>query len=264
MIKNIVIIGAGNVATHLSKALHDKGFTISGIASARGVSARILADKLSVPTVKLEDIPADTDLVLIATNDSSVEDVAASIPEIHGIVAHTSGSVPLSILSAHHKHAAVLYPLQTFSKDVSVDVSEVPFFIEATDKETHENIKSLASAISKRVHEADSSVRSVLHIAGVFSSNFPICLLQIVKNLLLEVNLPFDTVQPLVEATIAKAFDVGPEAAMTGPARRGDIPTIDKQESKLRGEDFEIYKHITNKILECYHPELMKRRRSYE
>ena len=110
--------------------------------------------------------------------------------------------------------------------------------------------------LSQVVKEADSFVRSRLHIAGVLSSNFPIYLLEMTKRVLQEVDLPLDTVAPLVEATIAKTFTIGPESAMTGPARRGDVAIIKKQMSAIENDnDREIYELISKAILKEFHPE---------
>lgn len=252
----IVLVGAGNVATRIGLYLHGKGKRIEGVCS-RSESAGILAEKLGCRHfTSVKDIPTDVDMVLISTTDASVAEVAKQLPLIKGFVAHTSGSIPLEALTAYHKHAAVLYPLQTFSKDVAVDISRVPFFIEASDHETLEAVRKVALMLSQVVKEADSFVRSRLHIAGVLSSNFPIYLLEMTKRVLQDVDLPLDTVAPLVEATIAKAFAVGPESAMTGPARRGDIAVIKKQMSAIGNDnDREIYELISKAILKEFHPE---------
>ncbi len=251
----IILVGAGNVATRLGLCLHNKGVNISGVCS-RSASANVLADKLNCKAYsKADDIPEDADMVLIATSDASVATVSAQLPKIKGVVAHTSGSIPLEALTEHHKHAAVLYPLQTFSKDVEVDISRVPFFIEASDTDAYEAVKNLALTLSDNVNDADSAIRSKLHIAGVLSSNFTVYLLKMTQQVLQEVNLPLDTVAPLVEATIKKAFMIGPEQAMTGPARRGDIAVINKQMAAMpEGIDKQIYALISNAILKEFHP----------
>jgi len=251
----IILVGAGNVATRLGLCLRDRGVNISGVFS-RSTSANVLADKLKCKVYdKIAYIPEDTDMVLIATSDASVATVSVQLPKIKGVIAHTSGSIPLEALTEHHKHAAVLYPLQTFSKDVEVDISKVPFFIEASDAKAYDAVKNVAMTLSDNVNDADSAIRSKLHIAGVLSSNFTVYLLKMTQRVLQEINLPLDTVAPLVEATIKKTFAIGPEQAITGPARRGDIAVIDKQMAAMpEGIDKQIYALISNAILKEFHP----------
>lgn len=247
----IGIIGAGNVATHLSKHFHDRGHDIVGIVSRSNSSALVLAQKVNAPVLSsIQDMPVDVDLVLIATSDSAVCDICNQLPEIKGIVAHTSGSIPLSDISVNHSRAAVLYPLQTFSKDFEIDLSKVPFFIEATDDETLHIIEEFARELSPIVYHADSELRGKLHIAGVLSSNFPIYLLELTRRVIADAGLPLETVRPLVEMSIKKAFINGPLNALTGPAKRGDIAVIDKQSRFFVDPiDKEIYDSISKAIL---------------
>jgi len=53
----IVILGAGNIATHLAKALKNKGFTIAQIYSRTAESAKALSDMLDVPYItEIDDL----------------------------------------------------------------------------------------------------------------------------------------------------------------------------------------------------------------
>lgn len=252
----IVIIGGGNVATHLTRAFRDARVAVVALAPAERLSVRQLAEKYSIAAIeRVEDIPIDVDAVIIATNDRATAEAAARLPRIHGTVMHTSGSVPLSALTACHERAGVLYPLQTFSKDVAVDISEVSFFVEASDADTAAFIHHLAGLISKHVYVADSEQRRHLHVAGVLTSNFPIYLMEVAQRTLAEAGFPLDVVMPLMKASVAKAFAVGPYAALTGPARRGDVSTIAAHQAMLPPNDSEIYRVISNAILNEYNTE---------
>lgn len=244
------IAGAGNVATHLATAIKKSGHEIVAVVSKSYCTAEALAGKLNAVAIRnVEEMPSDLDFVLIASSDAAVSEISDRLPQIKGIVAHTSGSVPLEALSTRHVHAAVLYPLQTFTKDVPVDISKVPFFVEATDESALRTIESIAGELSERVHHADSVTRSRLHIAGVLSSNFPIYLLEMTRKVLSEQGLPLDTVKPLVKATIEKAFSTEPLAALTGPARRGDVEVVRKQSASFDSQiDKDIYDSISKAI----------------
>lgn len=218
-------------------------------------SARKIADRYHAKALdNASEIDTDTcDYVIIAVCDSSVETVAAAIPAGHAVVLHTSGSIPLESLEKHHEHCAVLYPLQTFSRDVYVDVAEVPVFVEASDQFALEEVKRLASMISGHVYEADSTRRKALHVAGVLTSNFPIYLLQMAQRALAREDFGLEVVEPLMRATIDKAFSVGPEKAMTGPARRGDMGVVEAQAEWLDNDsDRTIYNDISQAIFTKY------------
>ncbi len=251
----IVIIGGGNVATHLTRALLEAGAAIVALAPAERQSVRQLAAKHALAAIeRVGDIPTDVDAVIIATNDRATAQVAAQLPPVRGVVMHTSGSVPLSALTAHHRRAGVFYPLQTFSKDVPVDVREVPLFVEASDADSEAFIRRMAALISDHVYAADSEQRRHLHVAGVLTSNFPIYLMEVARRTLAEAGFPLEVVSPLMKASVAKAFAVGPHDALTGPARRGDVATVAAHQAMLPPADSDIYRVISNAILNEYQP----------
>ena len=67
----ICMIGAGNVATHLSLALQRSGHEIIQVFSRTEVAAKVLADKLNCPyTNNIQEI-LRAQLSIIAVNDGS-------------------------------------------------------------------------------------------------------------------------------------------------------------------------------------------------
>lgn len=254
----VAIVGAGNVATRIGISLKKLDFDIVCVASRTIASASHLAGILGCEAVNdVSLIPADCDLVLIASTDAAVAEIASKLPEIKGVVAHTSGSVPLSAIACKHRRAAVIYPLQTFSREVEVDISTVPFFTEATDDTSLAVADAFAHKLSDTCEHADSAIRAKLHIAGVLSSNFPIYLLEMTQKVLESANLPLSTVAPLVKASMDKAFKAGPHNAITGPARRGDMAVLKRHiESLAEPDDKAIYKAISNAILKEFHENL--------
>ena len=64
MIKNVVIIGAGNLATQLALALHENGILIKQVFSRTSESAQTLAEKVNVPfTTSLSQLVSDADYI---------------------------------------------------------------------------------------------------------------------------------------------------------------------------------------------------------
>ena len=255
MAQTVNIIGAGNVATHLAKALVDNGYTLKCVMSRKKTDAAKIAKGHGASAVdSIEDMP-QSDVTIIATPDNSVGEIAKALAKnnVKGIVAHTSGATPMEAL-APLTHRGVLYPCMTFSKGDKVDMSLCPFLIEAYDTETLSALKEIAGKIGNNAIECDSEGRRRLHLAAVLASNFTNHLLKLAKDVMEQAGLPFDLLRPLTQQTIAKAFALGPFDSQTGPARRGDTQTIERHRTEIGNNARlkEIYDTLTASIRETY------------
>lgn len=229
----ISIIGGGNVATHLCVALSDKADEV-----------------VMVNSRTLEDLPEDSDIYIISVSDRAIAEVASRLPELPGIVAHTSGSVPMDVLSPYAKRYGVFYPLQTFTKWVDLDYSRIPVFIEGSDKSVATALTSLASLFTTHIHAADSILRKKLHVASVFACNYVNRLWTIADELLAADGLSLEVMRPLIDATVEKIHRLPPAEAQTGPASRGDRPVVEEHLKMLEGTPYqEIYRLLADDIM---------------
>ncbi len=252
--KKVVILGAGNVATHLAQALADKTDILQiynhRIDSAKSLSGRIGAEAID----SLSDLNKNADLYIISVKDDAISELVGSLQGLsNGIWVHTSGSVAMDALNGLGSGHGVLYPLQTFSKDAEVEMAEVPFFIEASSSDTLVQIEETARLMSDRIYHADSDRRTRLHIAAVFACNFTNYMLTQADELLHDEGLDIRVFRSLIEAAFDKAMTISPENGQTGPARRGDVAIIDKHESMLSGEKKELYRVLSESIFKHYH-----------
>ena len=225
---SVVIVGNGNVATHLTNAF-------------------LKADTISVTQInsrKLEKIP-QADVTIIAVSDDAIESVSSKIK--NSFVVHTSGSVALNSLK-NSGNKGVFYPLQTFSKNREVDFYEVPFCLEAENNEDYQLLERLAKSIGNKVFSINSEQRKALHIAAVFVNNFTNHLYKIGNGICKEYHIPFEILHPLIKETVAKIETLSPEKAQTGPAIRNDQKTIKKHLDLLTENQQEIYRILTKSI----------------
>ena len=230
----IAIIGRGNVALHLSKALEEK------------TSVSLINPHT------LEGISPETDLILIAVKDDCIGDVAEKLPETRAVVAHTAGSVPLSALGSHGSAQGVFYPLQTFTKGVDLIYSDIPVFIEASSSSAFDLLKRVAGYFSTNVIAADSEEREKLHLASVFACNFTNAMAMISNDILANTNIPLSVMQPLMRQTIHKLRNMTPKEAQTGPAARNDKKTMNRHLKLLENSSSlqQIYSLLSNYISE--------------
>ena len=224
-----VLIGSGNVASHLGLALEQAGHRV----------VRVGGRSRTMP------IPQDADLYVIAVTDSAIASVAEQIGDVPGLVVHTAGSVPMSVLPQRCR--GVLYPLQTFTKGRPVDMRSVPLFVESEGGE--ELLLEVANQLSDRVIRMDSEHRRYLHLAAVFCNNFTNHMFRITEELLSQHDIPFDVMLPIIDETARKVHSLTPAQAQTGPAVRWNQGVMEAQLALLEREDLkQLYQIISKSI----------------
>lgn len=247
----VSIIGSGNVATHIAKALKNANLQVLHIWSYNVENAQTLANNVgaNVATEISQISNDDSDVVLIAVKDDAIEEVASQLNNYKGLIAHTSGAVALNVL-ANHSNYGVFYPLQTFSKQKELDFSNVPLCLEANSTTNLDLLKQLAKHISNNIYEVDSEQRKTLHLAAVFACNFPNHLYGIAQQMLAENKLDFDIIKPLITETANKIQTALPMEVQTGPAIRNDEQTLKKHEGMLQKhpEWLNIYQLLSKQI----------------
>lgn len=253
LIGQIVLVGAGNVATHLGMALSRAGYRVGQVFSRTEASASALAEKLACPyTTDIKEVMPDAGLYLVSVKDSALAEVIPSLTRINpeALFVHTAGSMPMDVWRDSAEHYGVLYPMQTFSKDRPLDFSTVSFFIEGSGKEEADALKALAERIGGRTYEATSEQRKYLHIAAVFACNFSNHMYAVAHHLLASHGLPFEAMLPLIDETARKVHELEPVSAQTGPAQRYDENVIGKHLQMLASEPelAEIYERISRDI----------------
>ena len=248
----VVIVGSGNVATHLSLALASlEGIEICQVYSPTEAHAEILAERLNCDFVtNPTQIRKEADVYLFALKDQALETVIRAVPANNGLWLHTSGSMPMQVFAGYTERYGVLYPLQTFSKRFAVDFKTVTFYVEAVDPTDLDIVRQMAYSLSENVYETDSEQRLYVHLAAVFACNFSNHMYAIAYKLLQEKGLSFVPLLPLVDETVRKIHQLNPVGAQTGPARRWDQMIMNKHESLLKTcpAIADIYKKVSESI----------------
>jgi len=250
-IQNIVLIGAGNVATHLALTFYKSGLNIFQIYSRSLDSAQELAEKVQAQQLTdFHHLNLSSDLYIISIADNAMEEVTSHLDLNDKFVVHTSGSVPMEILNTVSTNYGVLYPLQTFSKIRKLDFNNIPLCLEANNSNNFEKLNSIAKLISKNIQVIDSEQRKKLHLAAVFACNFPNFMYSIAEEITNQSDIDFDILRPLIKETADKILEISPREAQTGPAKRGDKKIMNEHLEMLSEfpEFKEIYKLISSEI----------------
>lgn len=249
----IILIGAGNLATSLGKALLDAGHDILQVFSRTIESAAKLADLCgAAPVNDIFKVRDDADLYVLSVKDSALAELIPQLckgKESHVFV-HTAGSVSMDIFQGMAIHYGVFYPMQTFSKSRLVDFENIPCFVEGSDEFSLHLLDSLARELSNSVYHLSSADRKYLHLSAVFACNFVNHCYAISQDILGKHGIPFDVMLPLIDETARKIHEMSPIDAQTGPAVRYDGNVIREQSLLLRDNPMlkEIYDRMSMSI----------------
>ncbi len=245
-------MGAGNVAFHLTRALIQNTVNVRQIFNRTLSKAQELGEANNINyTDKISELEK-ADLYIIAASDSAVEELSHYIPYEDTLVVHTSGSLGTDILKGDYRKG-VFYPFQTFTKRKNLRYEDVPFFVEAESNQDEEALFKLADKISNEVHRVNSEKRRMIHMSGVWASNFVNHLYYIAQQICKEADVPFDVLRPLIEETALKVQDLEPLEAQTGPAKRGDDLIVQKHLELIKdSRQQQLYQLLSDSIKRTY------------
>lgn len=213
------VIGPGRAGGALAVALADAGWEVAE-PLRRGDDLRGAA--------------VGVDLLVLAVPDAAIAAVAAEVaPEPDTVVAHLAGSLGLGVLAGHARPAA-LHPLVSLpSAEVGARRLVGATFAVAGD----DLVRRVVDDLGGRAFTVADDDRAAYHAAACIASNHLVALLGQVERVAAAVGLPLDAYLSLADGTLANVGELGPAAALTGPAARGDWATIERHREALAALD---------------------------
>ncbi|MBR6092780.1 MAG: DUF2520 domain-containing protein [Bacteroidales bacterium] len=242
------------MAYTLCNVLKNKEIDLYCVYVRNAAKAEKMRQDLGVETVSDYEKVLKSDFLIIAVRDDEISEVASHLVDYKGLAVHTSGAKPSEVLNRIERYGVFYLPF-TMSKEREITFDDVPLLIYANSPEDLIRLNGFAEQLSSKVRYCDDEQRKAIHLAAVFVSNFTNMMLGVGEKILKNNGLTLDLMYPLVREMIQKSFEISPDNALTGPARRGDIQTIREHEEMLVNspKELEIYKVLTNYILEKYH-----------
>ncbi len=243
---SVVILGSGNVASHLIHAfLKCKEIDLKQVYSRNLNTLTPFKKDVSI-TNKIE-LLKKAEITIMAINDDVISEISAKIN--NPLVVHTSGSVEMNALK-NSGNKGVFYPLQTFSKNKDINLRSIPFCLEAQNKKDKLLLEKLTHLIHGKIYYLNSSQRKRIHVAAVFINNFTNHMYTLAYDICKEYGVPFTILYPLIKETSEKIENLIPEQAQTGPAKRNDEKTIKNHLNLLNENQRKLYLTITQSIQE--------------
>jgi predicted short-subunit dehydrogenase-like oxidoreductase (DUF2520 family) len=185
------------------------------------------------------DAADGVDLLVIATPDDSVAQVAAAVrPRPDTVVMHLSGSLGLDVLHPHPRRAS-LHPLTPLP---NAEVGQLRLRSGVTFAVSGDPLAaSLAHRLGGRAVAVAEDDRAAYHAAACIASNHVVALLGQVERVAAAAGLELEDFLGLTWAALADVTARGPAAALTGPAARGDLATVQRHRRALPPEELEGY-----------------------
>ncbi|GAB77183.1 Rossmann-like and DUF2520 domain-containing protein [Austwickia chelonae] len=234
--RRIGIYGTGRLAHALAQALGGNDRELQLVLSGRDLAqvqalARQTGARISTP----EELPEQSDLLLLLIADDAIADVAAELAALPGeppdSVVHCSGAVELAVLrpfADRGSRTAAWHPLWCFPRGGSIQ--PCTWTVAGGEGSLATDLVELTRCLGGSPRIMTGGDRAGYHAAAVLASNLPMALLARACDLLVDNGFTRDeaveALLPLARSAYAAVEQAGLPAGITGPAVRGDIGTL--------------------------------------
>ncbi|MHB1487869.1 MAG: pantoate--beta-alanine ligase, partial [Acidimicrobiales bacterium] len=186
-----------------------------------------------------QDAAHGVDIVVLAVPDAAIAEVSASIHPGPAVVVHLAGSLGLEVLAPHARRAA-LHPLAPMPDPEvgSIRLAGGIFFAHAGDDAALE----IVHALGGRVIDIDASDRDAYHAAACVASNHVVGVLGQAERIGAKPGLGRQPLISLARFALDDVDRLGPQAALTGPAARGDDATLLRHTRAIGAEELAGYR----------------------
>jgi predicted short-subunit dehydrogenase-like oxidoreductase (DUF2520 family) len=246
----VAIIGPGRMGQGLALALTRAGRKVTLL----GRTPRALIPPLTLHQGDRVAALRNVRLVLIATPDDTISEIAEALRdegsiEAHHVVLHLSGLLDRRALGALESTGASLgsfHPLQSIADPALAPDQLAGSYVGIEgDERALQAGDSLATTLGMVPVRLPIQAKPLYHAGAVIAANYTVVLASLAEQLARSAGLPWDAAGklylPLIRGTLAN-LESGAAAALTGPVRRGDLATIKAHLAVLSGEESRIYR----------------------
>jgi predicted short-subunit dehydrogenase-like oxidoreductase (DUF2520 family) len=220
------IVGRGRAGRSLARALRSIRWDVDLVGHEQAATATTAVD-----------------LVVLAVADEFVAQTALAVEPVDStVVAHMAGSLGLDALNPHQRRAS-LHPLVALPNEElgAQRLLDGAWFAVAGDP----LVTSVATALGGHPFAVQDEDRAAYHAAAVIASNHLVALLAQAERVGAIAGVPLEAYLGLVHATVDNIATLGPRAALTGPAARGDDATIERHLDALPEDERALYEILS-------------------
>lgn len=225
---DITIVGTGRAGSSFEAALRSVGHEVRAVHH----------DELNNAGIP--------DLILLAVPDDAIRSVSDRLALSDGVVAHVAGSRGLDELSTHRR-VGLLHPLAALpnAERGAARLLGALYSVAGDDL-----ITEVVTSLRGRALRLSDDQRAIYHAAATVAANHLVALMGHVEVLARTAGLTIDDFLPLSEQAVADVSLMGVEGALTGPASRADMATIDAHLAAIPASERSTYVAMANAAFE--------------
>jgi predicted short-subunit dehydrogenase-like oxidoreductase (DUF2520 family) len=249
----VTIIGAGRMGQGLGLALKRRGYRVLLLNR----SPRDVVPPLILHQGSLSEATAGAELILIATPDDAIEEVAAELAARGDIthdqvVLHLSGLLDRRALQPLDSSGAAcgsFHPIQTVADSGSAAERLKGAYVGIEgDERALVAAERLANTLRMVPVRIPADAKPAYHAGASLVANYTIALVGVAERLARSAGVSPEVAAklylPLLGGAVANLTALGPAASLTGAVRRGDVQTIRAHLQALGPEDRELYRAV--------------------
>ena len=226
---NITVVGAGRAGTSFAIALGRVGHQVRLLHHEE-------LDALGRP-----------DLVLLSVPDDAIRSMSEAIaPSAHYVVAHVAGSRGLGELGAHQR-VGLMHPLAALP---NAEIGAQRLLGALYSVSGDELIDAVVASLSGRAIRLTDDQRVAYHATASVAANHLVALMGHVQVLAESAGLSLEDFLALSQQALADVELLGVGGALTGPASRADMATIDAPVAAIPPSQRSTYVAMANAAFE--------------
>jgi predicted short-subunit dehydrogenase-like oxidoreductase (DUF2520 family) len=249
-VKTLNLVGAGRVGQTLARLWQQQAtFAVQDVLTTTPASAQAACAVIGAGR-PVADVRAmrPADVWMLAVPDAQLPQAAqalavAASPGVHTVAFHCSGalgSAQLAPLAALGWQTASAHCILSFAS-VEAAVAQFPGTACALEGQAYALLDAAFTAIGARCFGVASEHKLLYHAAAVFATNFLPVLQSVAEDAWRAAGVPAELIPGLRSTLLAHAVHnittLGPAAALTGPAARGDTAAIARQALAVQAWD---------------------------
>ena len=261
----IGFIGAGKVGCSLGKYLKESAgdWQIEGYFSRSSDSAKEAAVFTDSRVIDQAELLAQmSDVIFITTPDAAIAQIWQELCDcqidLEGkIIVHCSGRLASTVFEGALEQGATVASLHPFyaicDRFHSYETLAKAHFTLEGSGERLDELQTRLEASGLLIQRIDADAKITYHAAASIASNLMVGLTELSIGLLCSCGFDREharmALRPLMEGNLHAIMEKDTVDALTGPAERADLETVEAHLETLSGDDREIYRLLTKKIV---------------